>query len=339
MSDAHAAPDAGDPATQALVALVLAGLRRPLDPGEEQQLDLLIGTVPDGRAIADKVVERWLMTGMLDRRDLSDGDEDHLHGPAGGSDAPGMFGRIMPRRQLLRMAGAAVAAGMVGVAGYRGWQAVRPGVPGGEERIITASGAGRSQARLLDGSSVTLSRNARIASRMSADERRVRHLSGEAYYHVARDTARPFVVEAGGYSLTALGTGFNVDPLGDGVCVDLLEGRLRIERLDGGRALILTAGQRFVGGADVRVMHADPDVAAWSDGRLVFDDVSLADVARRLGNHSDVALIPGSPAVAGLRFSGVMDVDTPRAWRLGLQAALPVRVTPRDDGLHVDMNR
>ncbi len=343
MNDADAASATGDPAAQALVALVLAGLRAPLDPVAEARLDALIAAVPDGRAIADDIVERWLMAGVLGRAALSDDASsdagDSAREPVADLAAPPPPPRAMPRRQVLRFAGGAMAAGVAGLAGYRGWQAMRP-APAGDERIIAARGNAPSHARLLDGSSVMLSRSARIASTMSADQRHIRHLSGEVFYTVAKDTGRPFVVEAGDYRLTALGTGFNVDPLGDGVCVDLLEGRLRIERIDGGRALILTAGQRFVGGeAEVRVMPADPDAAAWGDGRLVFDDVALADVARRLANHSDVALVLDDPAVAELWFSGVMDVATPRAWRLGLEAALPVRAVQQGDGLHVAILR
>lgn len=338
MSDAGVTPEPEEAATQAIVAIVLAGLRRPLTPDEEQRLDALIAAVPNGRSIADDVVERWLMVGLLDRTVLCDDASDDAHKPVADIATRPLVAGILPRRHLLRYAGVAAVVGTATLAGYRGWQAIRP-ASAGDERIIVTNGNGPSHTRLADGSSIMVSRYAQIASMMSGDERRIRHISGEVFYQVAADPRRPFVVEAGGYRLTALGTGFNVDPLDDGVCVDLLDGRLRIERIDEGRALVLTAGQRFLGGAEGRVVSADPDVAAWGDGRLVFDDVPLADVARRLRNHSDVALIPADAAVARLRFSGVMETGSPRAWRLGLEAALPVRAVQRQDGLFIEMAR
>jgi len=335
MSEAGSGPRAIEEQRDALVALVVAGLRRPLDPGEEKRLDRLIAIVPDGRAIADTTVDQWIMAGILGRDGMAEVAEGEV-ASTGIQPAATPLPESPGRRRLLRMGGGGLVAAVAGIAGVAGWQRWRTtDGAGGPEQVIAAGGTGTMRTRLADGSVVLLSRHARIATVMSDDVRRVRHLSGEAFYQVAHDPARPFVVEVAGYQLTALGTGFNVDPLGDALRVDLLDGRLRIAAHDGGRGLVLNAGQRFVGGPEDHVATADPDAAAWGEGRLVFDDEPLRLVALRLAAHSDVALVLQDDRVGALRFSGVMAIDDPRSWKVGLESTLPVRAIRQGNALRI----
>jgi FecR protein len=64
---------------------------------------------------------------------------------------------------------------------------------------------------LADGSHVELNSQSAIAIHYDAGQRRVRLLEGEAWFEVSPDPVRPFVVEASGGTVTALGTAFNVD--------------------------------------------------------------------------------------------------------------------------------
>ena len=64
--------------------------------------------------------------------------------------------------------------------------------------------------RLHDGSIVELNKGAQISIRYSGDERRVDLLSGEAYFEVAKNPDRPFIVSARGIDVKAVGTAFNV---------------------------------------------------------------------------------------------------------------------------------
>src|SRR5204863_5888557 len=71
-----------------------------------------------------------------------------------------------------------------------------------------------------DGSVVELNRGAVVSAHFTASERRMRLVSGEANFKVAKDPQRPFVVEARGVAVRAVGTAFNVRI--DAVSVEVL---------------------------------------------------------------------------------------------------------------------
>ena len=74
---------------------------------------------------------------------------------------------------------------------------------------MTATGESRT-VTLADGSQVNLSGGSAIGVDITSEERRVRLLSGEAFFDVAHDAARPFTVEAGEARIVVLGTAFDV---------------------------------------------------------------------------------------------------------------------------------
>ena len=84
---------------------------------------------------------------------------------------------------------------------------------------------------LRDGSVMNVNRESDVAVQLTAAERRVTLARGEAHFAVAHDTARPFIVTAGGVKVRAVGTAFSVR-LGDaGVEVLVTEGKVQVERV------------------------------------------------------------------------------------------------------------
>jgi len=69
---------------------------------------------------------------------------------------------------------------------------------------------GYERVTLADGSVVELNSASEVATQFSTAERRVRLVRGEAHFTVVRNSARPFVVEANGVAVRAVGTAFNV---------------------------------------------------------------------------------------------------------------------------------
>ena len=99
--------------------------------------------------------------------------------------------------------------------------------PTSETKPIAASLAGERRV-LEDGSTVDLARGAAIEVRFSADERHVRLVRGEAFFTVAKNPVRPFIVNAGGVNVRAVGTAFNVRLDAKTVEVQVTEGRVRV---------------------------------------------------------------------------------------------------------------
>ncbi|HEY8510018.1 MAG TPA: FecR domain-containing protein, partial [Steroidobacteraceae bacterium] len=100
-----------------------------------------------------------------------------------------------------------------------GW---RPG-----ETYSTGAGQ-RSSVRLRDGSTLELNSKTRIEVAFTPERRSVRLVEGQAMFHVARDTRRPFIVEAADREIVALGTVFDVRVDQSAVSVTLLEGKVAV---------------------------------------------------------------------------------------------------------------
>lgn len=196
-------------------------------------------------------------------------------------------------------------------------------------RADSLAGTGEtSYVRLADGSRVHLDARSAIATHIEGDRRRVTLLRGQAWFEVAPDPARPFVVEAAGGAVTALGTAFDV-ALDDGLArVIVTEHRVSIS--SGGRDVIVRQGQQsdFSKNAAARP-PIDADIEremSWRHGQLVFEDRSLDDVVRALSRYHRGKVVFLDPALRSRRVTGVFGVEDPIVALDEIQAALGLRM-------------
>ena len=104
-----------------------------------------------------------------------------------------------------------------------------PSAPPPALRPLSTALAAPCERRVLDdGSVIELNRGARITVDFSPGLRRVRLERGEAHFVVAKDAARPFVVEAAGVTARAVGTAFNVRLAATDVEIIVAEGRVAV---------------------------------------------------------------------------------------------------------------
>jgi len=187
----------------------------------------------------------------------------------------------------------AAAAVLVIVAGALVWRALASrGDTAVTARYATQVGSTRGM-RLEDGTVVVLGPDSRIAV-IGRAGRRVR-LDGEAYFEVKHDAAHPFTVATGDAVITDVGTGFGVTAdSAAGTSVAVREGAVAIAAQAGGQQQdTLRAGDRGrVMNRRVMVQrgtvtHAD---VAWTSGRLVFRDATVAEVAAGLRRWYGVTL-------------------------------------------------
>lgn len=206
----------------------------------------------------------------------------------------------------------------------------------GETKIVTLS----------DGSTVTLNTDTAIHVSMSAHARHVELERGEAFFEVAKDPSRAFVVGAGGERVVAVGTKFSVLREGIDARVVVTEGQVEIEDIHGGVVIApptkLPAGSVAQAGAAgvllKRVSIADAEtLLTWRAGYIAFHDTDLAAVVAELNRYSKKQLVIADPDIATLRVGGNLRAANVAAFVRILEEDFAVQA--RDEGDRVVLTR
>ncbi|HEU5077452.1 MAG TPA: FecR domain-containing protein, partial [Polyangiaceae bacterium] len=188
----------------------------------------------------------------------------------------------------------------------------------GEQRIVN----------LDDGSRIHLNSGTIIDVDIGPTARRLKLERGEAFFDVAKDPTRPFIVTAGERVVTALGTSFVVrfDP--KQVEVTLVEGRVAVSEhadeattaglksaissKDGAQnasdVLILEPGERVTfaeTGSAVIDQPSSDATAAWRRGEVVLNDTPLSEAAMEMNRHQRQQLVLEGDAIGELPISGI----------------------------------
>jgi ferric-dicitrate binding protein FerR (iron transport regulator) len=215
-----------------------------------------------------------------------------MHTPRSLPDRPAFAGRSSRDRSRTRGVIVATAAVLVLAGGWLAAQFFEEESQAFVEMREVATRPGqRARVPLGDGTFVRLN----VASKIRFPDaftngKREVYLEGEAFFEVTEDSARPFVVNAADAVVQVLGTAFNVRAYEGEERVDVLvsRGKVALQSLESTDAegVVLTAEQlgRLVGRRADR-LESKADVhrhLAWMEGRLVFDDTRLGDVAAEL---------------------------------------------------------
>lgn len=239
-----------------------------------------------------------------------------------------------------RVAGAAVAAGLALALGMWGGR-VHLLSPRSDQAIQTETG-GRNVTALTDGSSVELNAETRVRTRIGDRRREVWLDKGEAYFDVAHDPSRPFVVHAGSRAITVLGTRFSVKRIGDKITVAVRAGKVRVDgERSAARPLFLKPGEIAVsdgGSILVAAQSAEKveEALSWRTGFITFDKTTLAEAAREFNRHNARPLVV-APELADLRVSGVFEARNAAAFARLMRDGLDLKVV--DDGEKVTISR
>jgi transmembrane sensor len=185
---------------------------------------------------------------------------------------------------------------------------------------------------LADGSTVVLGADSRVVAELDASSRKLRLENGEAYFKVARDSRRPFVVSAGPVRVTALGTEFNVRTATGRVIVAVVEGLVQIDAGGNGKRAPLRVGAGETVSLDtvdasMQLAHADPvTMASWQQGRLEFTREPLSAVVASVNRYSARRIELDGAALGDLRFTGTVFTDRLDDWVRGLPQIFPVEL-------------
>lgn len=195
-------------------------------------------------------------------------------------------------------------------------------------RADYATGTGEMRrVELADGSELQLNTDTAVQIRMTAGERQVHLLRGEAWFVVTKDAARPFIVESGGGRVKVVGTQFSVARRDDQTRVQVAQGRVEVSA-GKGEPVYLDPG-RAVEYQDERLtaVHGfDPTVGfAWRQRQLVFRQQPLSEVVDELNRYWPGRTLVLGDALRERRVSGVFDIDKPEAVLKALVYTLHLR--------------
>lgn len=198
----------------------------------------------------------------------------------------------------------------------------------GEQRLVT----------LTDGSRLRLDTRSQVRVRLGSNRRDVELLAGRAFFDVAHDAARPFVVTAEGTQVRALGTRFDVRRDADGVQVVLVEGRVRVDGVAAGRpaAWTLEAGEAVRSGRNAVPAPRRIDTAqatSWTTGRLVFHAQPLSAAIAEVNRYSPRPVVLRAPALADRPVSGSFDIGDTDAFVSAVADLYDLQVAPSADAI------
>lgn len=152
---------------------------------------------------------------------------------------------------------------------------------------------GQFKISLPDGTKVWLNASSTLKYPVEflGKERKV-EISGEAYFEVAKDPSKPFLVETNQEMIEVLGTHFNVNNYGDEdlVKTTLLEGSINL-KVDGGNSLLRPGQQAQLsktGNLKVTNYVDLEEIIAWKEGNFQFEDETIKSIMRQIARWYDV---------------------------------------------------
>jgi transmembrane sensor len=198
----------------------------------------------------------------------------------------------------------------------------------GEQRRIT----------LADGSSLDLAPDSLVSTRFTLARRDLRLVRGQAFFAVAHNAVRPFIVHANNLTVTAVGTEFDVRISPGSTAVTVGEGRVTVapdaEGVGSGsrsnvEIVRASVGQRVTFSKSAHrlsVATVDSKIAgSWRDGTLQFVGEPLEDVINAINRYTAPQIVV-APAFQRTRFTGTVSPPKVREWLKALEQIYPVEV-------------
>lgn len=311
----------------------IAKVDRGLSPQEERALDAWLAGDPRRVGAYGKMRATALHT---ERARALGPSFDPADFHSGRTDQP-----RLSRRGVLLAGGGAIAASAAGLAAVNvlfSETGRRFGTQIGEVKVTP----------LEDGSVMTLNTASRVVVDFTDDQRAIRLLEGEALFDVASDAARPFVVDAGGTVVRAVGTSFTVRKLADTpIKVLVREGVVEVSRRAPAAAsappvravantVVLAPA---VTGAAIEATAVAPAAVgrelAWREGRIAFEGETLREAARQFARYSETRIVIDDPAIAAEEVSGLFQANDPVGFARAVAVSFGLHAEIRADEVRI----
>ncbi|MDQ3015868.1 MAG: FecR domain-containing protein, partial [Bacteroidota bacterium] len=141
---------------------------------------------------------------------------------------------------------------------------------------------------LVDGSKIILDKNASVVVDPFSKKIRKVNLNGKAYFEVAPDQTKPFIVESGSTLTEVVGTAFTINASDQLTKIFVTNGKVIFKSLAKGvDAIALTAGEaaQYKDGKIERIVNPSPNYNAWQTNQLSFVNMPLSDVITDVADY------------------------------------------------------
>lgn len=206
--------------------------------------------------------------------------------------------------------------------------------------IATAVGEVR-RVPLGDGSVAAINTASKVSVSMGVEKRTIKLNEGEAWFQVAHDKLRPFVVEAGDVRVRAVGTAFSVRRREDGADILVTEGVVETwvvgHELD--KRLIEAGGKGFVADVMPKIEVAKaPDVVdrqlAWRQGELALNGESLSYAVAEFNRYNDRKLVVAD-SLSNEPLVGYFRTNEPENFGRAVAEMVGARIETRDGSIYI----
>ena len=356
------------------------------DNVEYKQAWLWVRQSPQNRTYYEKMRDAWIAAGLLKPVDAyrqrqvwsqiekKMQSEEDMPGMESKKDLPGLKdpagrGKIIRMKYLRWVAAAAVVVfayilGKQTSVKYENLEDTKG------EYTIEAPKGGKSVMTLSDGSKVWLNAGSVLYfDNAFGVQNRNLALQGEAYFEVAHDTERPFLVKTSGITITALGTAFNVKAYSDEDMIEttLVEGSVRIEA-NKTKTIVLEPNQKviFYKSQQSISVHSNHDVVpmekkqtdilqnfskielskdvdvevstSWKDKRWIVMGERLGAFAAIIERKYDVALVFEDPDLEDYRISATLEEETIEQLFNAIRLTVPMDYRIERNYVYLKMN-
>lgn len=194
----------------------------------------------------------------------------------------------------------------------------------------------KASVTLPDGTHVILNSESTIkySTAFNKSDRQI-ELTGEAYFDVAKDKKRAFVVKAGNVEVVAVGTAFNVKayPGENQISTTLLEGKVNVSK--GKETVSMQPNEKLEFNVKnnsfnkFKLTEAENSIG-WMNDKLSFDNATLEEVVAVFSRFYNVEIQFATEAIKKQRFTGQINNNSlPSVLRI-LSLTSPIRFEHKD---------
>jgi transmembrane sensor len=244
------------------------------------------------------------------------------------------WNRANSRRAFLVTGG--LAAGIAVLAGPALFRAAP------DRAVLTTAKGEFRKVPLADKSVATINSGSRVEVRLTQQKREVNLTRGEAWFEVAKDKSKPFIVDTGEVLVRAVGTAFGVRRYANGAEVMVTEGTVEVWSRDGtAHKRLLTAGEHaFVDNhaTDIAVARQPREVArklAWREGKLIFNNQTLSEAVADFNRYSPRKIVIVDPQLWNRKLVGQYQIDAPELFARDVSTFLNVPIVITADKIMI----